>query len=335
VIHQPNFGTRILGTGSAVPEGVITNADFEKILDTSDEWITQRTGIRKRHRCNHELGENNLALCTRSIQQALDEADLEGADLDLLIVATVTGAMTCPSTACKVAYNIGMKNSGAFDILAACSGFVYALNLGASLINSGQYKTIGVVGCDTLTDIADYTSRNVSILLGDAAGAVVIQRTEDDPSVGCLHQIIGADGSHWDDLYIPRKEADVPDNADWNEVRLDHLQMNGREVYKFAIVKFQKLVKTVLDENNLAVDDLKMLIPHQSNLRIIESTKERLKLPDDKVYINIDEYGNASSGSTALCFDRARKENKIGPGDMVLIVAFGGGLTWASSLWKL
>lgn len=189
------FGTRILGTGSAVPEGVLTNADLEKILDTSDEWIRQRTGIRKRHICDPERGEGNLKLCIRAMDRALEDSDLEGADLDLLIVATVTGEMTCPSTSCRVSDAIGCKQTGAFDVLAACSGFVYGLNVAESMIQSGRYKTIGVVGCDTLSDISDYTDRSVSILLGDAAGAVVMQRAEDDTEVGCMHQLLGADGS--------------------------------------------------------------------------------------------------------------------------------------------
>ncbi len=334
-MNQLPFGTRILGSGSAVPEGEMTNADFEKILDTSDEWIRQRTGIGSRRKCDPSKGETNLSLCTTAMERALADAGLEGVDLDLLIVATVTGAMTCPSTACRVADAIGMRQVGAFDLMAACSGFVYAMNVGASLVNSGQYKTIGVIGCDTLTDIADYTSRNVSILLGDAAGAVVMQRTEDDCEVGCHHQVLGTDGSHWPDLYIPRKESDAPEGADWNEVRLGCLQMNGREVYKFAISKFQRIVEHVLEVNNLSVEELKMLIPHQSNLRIIDATKNRLQLPDEKVFVNIDKFGNCSSGSVALCFDQARKAGRIGPGDLVLMVAFGGGLTWASSLWRL
>ena len=334
-MKQMTFGIRILGSGSAVPEGEMTNADFEKILDTSDEWIQQRTGIKKRRKCDPEKGENNLSLCTAAMERALEDAGLEGADLDLLIVATVTGAMTCPSTACRVAHAVGMKQVGVFDLMAACSGFVYAMNVGASLINSGQYKTVGVIGCDTLTDIADYTTRNVSILLGDAAGAVIIQRAEDDKTVGCVHQVLGSDGSHWSDLYIPRKESDAPENVDWNITTLNTLQMNGREVYKFAITKFQRIVKQVLDDNKLSVDDLSMLIPHQSNLRIIDATKQRLKIPDEKVFVNIHNYGNSSSGSVALCFDQARKAGRIGKGDLVMLVAFGGGLTWASSLWRL
>ncbi len=334
-MSRPSYGTRILGSGSAVPEGVLTNADLEKILNTNDEWITQRTGIKRRHKCNPDKGESNLSLCTLAIERALEDAKIDVGEIDLLIVATVTGAMTCPSTACRVANNIGLTNVGAFDVLAACSGFVYAMNIGASLIESGHYKTIAVIGCDTLTDIADYTSRNVSILLGDAAGAVILRRDDEDPEAGLLHQTMGSDGRFWEHLYIPRNEVDVPEGADWNEVKLDYLQMNGREVYKFALTTFQRIVKQVMDEANLGVDDLKMLIPHQSNLRIIDSTKERLKLPDEKVAINIQEYGNSSSGSVALCFDQMWRSGQIGRGDTVLLVAFGGGLTWASSLWRL
>lgn len=318
-----------------MPDGVLSNADLERMLDTSDEWIAQRTGIRRRHKCDPEKGENTQMLCRLAIERALEDSGLSGADLDLLIIATVTGDMTCPSTSCRVAHEIGAKKAGAFDVLAACSGFVYALNVGESMIQSGRYRTVGVIGCDTLSTISDYTNRRVCILCGDAAGAVVLQRDDENPEVGCLHQILQADGSKWHDLYIPRKESDVPADADWNEVKLNYLQMNGRDVYKFAVVRFQRTVQQVLKENNLSVDDVKMLIPHQSNLRIIESTMERLKLPAEKVCINIDEYGNSSSGSVPLCFDQMRKAGKIERGDLVILVAFGGGLTWASSLWRL
>ncbi len=329
------YGTRILGCGSALPEGVLTNTDLEKLIDTNDEWIAQRTGIRRRHKCDPSKGEHVRSLSTKALQIALDESGLVGSDLDLVIVGTVTGEMTCPSTACRVAEAVGATPSGAFDLGAACSGFVYALNVGESLIQSGRFRTIAVVGCDTLTSIADYTSRRVSILCGDAAGAVVLQRSEDDLEVGCMHQIMESDGSHWSDLYIPRCEADAPDDADWNEVKLEYLQMNGREVYRFAVSTFRKTVERVLDENNLTVDDIAMLIPHQSNRRIIESTMEKLKLPPEKVCINIQNYGNSSAGSVPLCFDQMIRAGRVGKGDKVLFVAFGGGLTWASSLWQL
>ncbi len=327
------FGVKIIGSGSAVPPGVLTNEDFTKFLDTDDEWIAQRTGIRERHVCDPSKGEGVTQLCTEAVTKALKDSNISADELDLLIVATVTGDMSCPSTACRITNNIG-ATCGAFDVGAACSGFVYALNVGEMIVRSGQYKTIAVIGCDTLSTIADYTSRRVSILCGDAAGAVIL-RQNDDPSVGSLYHTLGADGTKWADLYIPRKVRDVPEGADWNEVRLDYLQMNGREIFKFAVTKFQAIIRELLEKNNLTPDDITLLMPHQSNLRIIEATKNKLKFPDDKVYVNIDRYGNSSSGSVPLVFDQARKEGRFGDGDLVILLAFGGGLTWASSLWRI
>ena len=327
------FGVRIAGSGSAVPDRVLRNADLEAIMDTSDEWITQRTGIRER-RVVDPAQEDNVTLGTASVQQALDDAQMSAADLDLLIHATVTAEMTCPSNACRIMANLGGIPSGAFDLVAACSGFVYALNVGEALVRSGRYRTVGVTGCDIMSTVVDYDDRSVSILFGDAAGSVILQR-DDNPKLGCLYQAMHADGRSWESLYMPRREREVPADDRENPIKLGNLRMNGREVYKFAVNKFREVIEDALTQTGLAVEDISQFVCHQSNIRIIQAAKERIGLPDDKVFINIDRYGNSSAGSVGLCFNQLWKDGRIKRGDKVMLIAFGGGLTWASSVWQL
>ena len=327
------FGIRLAGVGSAVPETVLSNGDLEKMMDTSDEWIVQRTGIRERRVVDPKV-EGTFTLSRDALRNALEDADMKPTELELIIVATVTAEMTCPSTACRISQTLGAQPAGAFDLVAACSGFVYGINVADALLRSGQYKTIGVVGCDAMSTVCDFSERSVSILFGDAAGSVVLTRT-DDPSVGCIYQSTQADGSMWESLYMPRREQDIPEHDRDNPIKLGCLRMNGREIYKFAISKFRKVIEDALEATGLTVDDISQFVCHQSNVRILESAKERLGLPDDKVYINIDRYGNSSAGSVGLCLDQLWRAGKIQRGDYVLLVAFGGGLTWAASVWKL
>jgi len=327
-------GVRIIGSGSAVPDKVVTNDDLKKFCDTDDEWIFQRTGIRSRRMSDPSAGEGTFLLSKRALEAAIQDAGISPKEIDLVIVATISGEMLCPSTACRVADAVGATPAGAFDLAAACSGFVYGLNIADSLVRAGNYRTIAVVGCDAMSSVMDYSNRKVCILFGDAAGAVIVRRT-DDPSLGCMYQTMSSDGSLWEHLYLPRQESDVPKGADWNEVKIDKLQMNGAEVYKFAVSKFQAALTDALEKNHLTVGDIRMVIAHQSNARIIESAKAKLKLPDDKVYINIDRYGNSSAGSVPLCFDELRRAGRIKSGDIVILAAFGAGMTWASSVWRL
>lgn len=327
-------GVRIAGTGSAVPDKRLTNADLSKIMDTSDEWIQQRTGITERRVVDPEKGEGQFSLATDALRNALDNANMVGSDLDLIIHASVTSEMACPSNACRISAALDAAPAGAFDVLAACSGFVYAINIADSLMRSGRFKTIGVIGCDAMSTAVDYNDRSVAILFGDAAGAVVLTRDE-DPGRGCIHQVMEADGRTWPSLYIPRKQSDVPPEASPCTARLNTLRMDGREVYKFAVTKFRNVIKESLDATGLTVDDVAQFVCHQSNIRIIESAKEKLGLPDDKVFINIDKFGNSSAGSVGLCFDQLWQAGKIKEGDIVVLVAFGGGLTWSSSVWKV
>jgi len=326
-------GVRIAGVGSAVPAGVLSNADLEKMLDTSDEWIVQRTGIRER-RIVDQPGQGTFTLSREALSRALEDAGMPGNELDLVIVASVTGEMTCPSVAARVSAEVGATPAGAFDLVAACSGFVYSINVADSLVRSGRFDAIGVVGCDAMSTVIDYSDRSLSILFGDAAGAVILTRDEDH-ALGCLYQTMFADGSSWESLYMPRREHEIPRGDSENPIRIGCLRMNGREIYKFAIVKLRQMIEEALETTGLCPSQISQFICHQSNLRIIEAAREKLGLPPEKVYINIDKFGNSSAGSVGLCFDQLWRAGKVKRGDTVLFAAIGGGLTWATSVWKL
>jgi 3-oxoacyl-[acyl-carrier-protein] synthase-3 len=319
--------------GSAVPERRLTNADLEKMVDTSDEWIVQRTGIRERRIIDPDT-EGTFTLSRDALRRALDHAGMQPADLDMIIVATVSAEMMCPSVACRVSEDLGAAPAGAFDLVAGCSGFVYGINVADTLVRSGRNAAVGVVGCDTMTTLSDFSERSVSILFGDGAGAAVLVR-DDEPSAGCIYQSTQADGTLWRSLYIPRHERDVPDFDRDNPIKFGCLRMNGREIYKFAVTKFREVIEEALQATGLTADQISQYVCHQSNVRIIDAAKQRLGLPDDRVYINIDRYGNTSAGSVGICFDELWRAGKIKRGDYVLLVAFGGGLTWATSVWKI
>lgn len=330
----PKIGVRLAGTGSHVPEGRLTNADFEKLMDTSDEWIVQRTGIRERRICDPAKGEGVTHLSTEAMRRALEDARLAATDLDLIIVCSVTGEMPCPATACRVAVNLGAGKAGAFDLMAACSGFLYGMNLAHDLIRAGSVRTVGVVGCDVMSSVMDYDNRGVAILFGDAAGAAIF-RACDDVSKGVIASALHADGSKWRDLYIPTTARDFPDESDREHAHIGALHMNGREVYKFAVGTFGGLIEETLGRAGLAASDVDMYVCHQSNARMLEAARERFGIPPEKLFVNIDRFGNCSAGSVPLCLDQLRRMGKCREGELVMFVAFGGGLTWASSLWRL
>ena len=323
-------GVRLAGTGSYVPAGILTNDDLSKMMDTNDEWIVQRTGINER-RVLDPATESHFSMALAAIRGALEDAKMDGSELDLIIVGTVSMAMTCPSTACRISHEIGAAPAGAFDLTAACSGFLYAMNLADSLIRSGRHKNIGIIGVEALSTIVDYTDRGSAILFGDAAGAAILCADE-NPNRGCIYQRIEADGRDWKTLYMPEKEEDVFE-GDASTNKLCTLRMLGRDVYKFAVTKFQWAIQDALDFTGLAAEDIGVYICHQSNLRIIDSAIEKLGLPRENVFVNIDKYGNCSSASVGLCLDQLRKEGRVPEGKPVVLVAFGGGLTWASSVW--
>lgn len=332
-IESP-FGVRIAGVGSAVPDRVLSNFDLEKMMDTSDEWIVQRTGIRERRVVDPKT-QGTYTLGRDALKRALEDAGMQGSDLDMVIFATVTAEMTCPSNACRAALDVGAAPAGAFDLVAACCGFVYALNVGESLIRSGRHRNVAVIGCDAMSTVCDYSERSVSILFGDAAGAAILSRDDSNPTIGCVYQTLHSDAHMWESLYMPRRCQEIPEKDRDNPIKLGCLRMNGREVYKFAVNKFREVIEDALEKTGLTVDQISQFICHQSNVRIIDAAKERLGLPDEKVHINIDRFGNSSAGSVGLCFDQLWRSGKVKRGDYVVFVAFGGGLTWASSVWKL
>jgi 3-oxoacyl-[acyl-carrier-protein] synthase-3 len=329
----PRRGVRIAGTGSAIPSRVLANAELAKLIDTSDEWIVQRTGIRERRLVDWSKGENNLTLCTEALRKALSQAGMAASELDLIIVGTITQDMRCPSAACMVAQNLGAGHAGAWDLAAACCGFVFGMNAAHDLIRVGTHKAIGVVGCDVISSIIDYHNRGVCILFGDAAGAAVLRAT-DDTTKGIIAQVTKADGSGWRDLFMPGTVLDIPPGADLTTHESNCLQMNGREVYKFAVSTFQELIAETLDKAGLKADDIDMFVCHQSNARILDAARERFGIPLEKWYVNIDRIGNSSAGSVPLCLDELRQQGRIREGQLVLMVAFGAGLTWGSCLWQ-
>ena len=325
-------GVRIAGTGSFVPPGTLTNDDLAQMVDTSDEWITQRTGIKSRHICDPST-EGNFTMAREALGRAVDDSGIDPSTLDLLIVGTVTSEMSCPSTSARLTAEIGATPAAAFDVAAACCGFVYSLNLADSMIRLGRADRVGIVGVDHMSSILDYDNRACSILFGDAAGAAILEAT-DDSTQGSIYQTMHADGRDWGSLYIPRKPSDLPEGAAVEDMKMGCLRMNGREVYKFAVTKFQRSIKKALDSLDLKPEDIGSYICHQSNARIIESAVEKLGLPPERVHINIDQYGNTSAGSVGLCLDEMRRKDILDQSKPTLLVAFGGGMTWASSVWN-
>jgi len=316
----------------AVPAGVMTNDDFAKFLDTNDEWITQRTGIKKRRIVGE--GESTASLSTEAARLALADAGLEAGQLDLILVATISPEMIFPATACFVQANLGVTGIPAFDISAACSGFVYALTVGAKFIESGMYRRVMVIGAETLSRFSDYTDRGSCILFGDGAGAAVLEATE-DLSKGVQYSCLFADGAGWDFIHVPAGGSRQIASAETVAQRLHYIKMKGRDVYKFAVDKMQWLLEDCMKACNLSVDDVDLVVPHQVNSRIIESATQKLSFPPEKVYVNIDKYGNTSAASIPMAMVEARQEGKIKPGSTVVMVAFGAGLTWAGAVVRM
>ena len=325
---RQNQRASITGIGSYLPNKVLTNYDLEKMVDTSNDWIIQRTGIKERRIVENGVTTSDLA--TQASLRAMEDAGVSPKDLDMIITSTITPDHIFPSTSCYIQQKIGATRACAFDILAACAGFIYAMSIGQSFINSGAMKTILVVGAECLSKITDYTDRTTCVLFGDGAGAVVIQGNPIKHEI--LSSNLAADGSEADVLIMPGGGARNPASIESVQQRLHYIQFKGKEVFKLAINNIANLILETTRENGLTIDDIDLIIPHQSNLRIIEATMEKLGLPMEKAFVNIDKYGNTSSASVPIAIDEARKEGRLHKGDIVMLVAFGGGLTWGSSL---
>ncbi|MBI4778741.1 ketoacyl-ACP synthase III [Candidatus Desantisbacteria bacterium] len=305
----------IVGTGSYVPPKILTNSDLEKMVDTSDTWIVERTGIRERRISSPETTASCLGL-PASIT-ALKSAGVSPEDVDLIIVATSTPDMTFPSTACFIQNKIGASRAACFDLSAACTGFSYALEVGQQFIATSTYKTALIVGAEVISKVIDWTDRNTCILFGDGAGAAVLQPVKDD--YGILSTSLGADGRLASVLDLPVAGC---------------IRMSGREVFKVAVNTMIEAVEKVLDSAEISQEDVSLLIPHQANIRIIEAMGKRLNIPQEKVFVNVQKYGNVSAGSTIIALDEAVKQGRVGDGDIIVIVAFGGGLTWGATVMR-
>lgn len=319
----------ILGLGVYMPERILTNADLEKIVDTSDEWIQTRTGIKERRIA--EKGTPTSELAAKASKQALAAAGLKPTDLDLIILATVSPDTIFPSTACVVQNKIGAQ-CAAFDISAACSGFPYALTLGEGLIRSGSYKHILVIGAEVISAYINWKDRSTCVLFGDGAGAAVLGETKDNS--GILSTYLGSDGSQAKLLHIPAGGSAIPTTVHSVSQGLHYVQMEGSEVFKSAVRTMSDSVVEVTKRANLTVQDIDCLIPHQANLRILNVVTERIGIDPNKVFINLDRYGNMSAASTVVALYEAVKEGKIKKGSIVVLVAFGSGLTWAACTIK-
>ncbi|MEA2698638.1 MAG: 3-oxoacyl-[acyl-carrier-protein] synthase [Myxococcales bacterium] len=321
--------SRIIGTGRGVPPRVLTNEEISKTVDTSDAWIVERTGIRERHILEPSLAASDLA--TEAARNACLKAGVDPSTIDCIILGTVTGDCPFPSTATFVQKKLGAKAGGcAFDLSAACAGFIYGLSVGDAFIRCGQYKRVLVIGVEVLTRIIDWTDRGTCVLFGDGAGAVLLA-PDDDPKRGILSTHLYADGNYTDALYQPAGGSREPPSEKTVAEKRHYVKMNGREVYKHAVRNMASAAKTALEANALTPSDVAWVIAHQANLRIIEGVAERVAIPMDRFYINVDRYGNTSSASVPTALDEAFENGKLKSGDLLLFSALGGGLAWASA----
>lgn len=326
-VTTPCYCCRIAGVGSYLPSKVITNMDLEQKVNTSDEWITERTGIKERRIASENEPTSQLAY--KASLKALEQAHVAPEQVDLIIVATVTPDMIFPSTACILQSKLGAWRAAAFDIEAACSGFLYALEIGGQFIRTGTYETVLVVGAEKLSTIVDWDDRNTCVLFGDGAGAVVLKREGE----GCLwHVYLGADGRKADLLKVPAGGSLLPVSEFTLKNKLHYIRMDGRETFKHAVQAMSSAALKVLEQAGKKISDVKCIIPHQANRRIIDAVAERIGAKPEQVFINLDRYGNTSAASVAIALDEAIRTERIKKGDLVLLVAFGAGFTWAAAL---
>ncbi len=319
---------KIVSVGSYAPKRILTNADLEKMIETSDEWIVQRTGVRERHIA--EEGEVTSDLAVRAAQQALERANLVPEDVDFIVVGTTSPDMPFPSTANFVQHKLGAPRAGSVDVQAACTGSIYSLSIGAQYIQTGKYRTVLCIGAEILSRITDFTDRGTCILLADAAGAAVLQPSGDGS--GVIDADLYSEGKYWEYLYQPGGGSKHPASHETVDARMHFAKMKGNEVFKVAVRMFGDCAATILERNGFTARDVDLFIPHQANLRIIEAAVKRLGLPMEKVLVNVDRYGNTGSASVYVALEEAWSLGRVKPGDLLLLAAFGGGFTWGAAL---
>jgi 3-oxoacyl-[acyl-carrier-protein] synthase III len=319
---------RIIGTGSYLPKKVLTNHDLEKRVETTDQWILERTGIQERRIASDTEAASDLAVV--AAQNSLEMAQVNPSDIDLIIVATGTPDMLFPSTACLVQDRIGARRAFAFDLSAACSGFLYALSVGDQYIHSGSARTVLIIGSEVMSMLMDWKDRSTCILFGDGAGAAVLRAAESDRGVLSTH--LHSDGSLWDLICVPGGGSKNPPSKEMLENRLNYLKMKGNETFKVAVRTLEEAAREALDANHYTAKDLDLVIPHQANLRILQSVAQRLDIPIEKVVLNLQSYGNTSAASIPIALDEAVRAGRVKEGHLILMEAFGGGLTWGSAL---
>ena len=331
-MNENGAGATILGTGLEVPEKVVTNADFEKMVDTTDEWITSRTGIKERRMC--EEGQNTSDLAAGAATRALDEAGIDPLDVDLVILSTATPDHLLPSTACETQARMGAHNAAAFDVSAACAGWLYGMTIAEGMLRTDAFETIVVVGAEKMSAIIDYTDRSTCVLFGDGSGAAVLSPADGNGS-GILSTHMQTDGRLAELLWRPAGGAARPSTDETRAERMEYVKQEGREVFKNAVVQMDASSRIALERAGLSADEVDLVIPHQANIRIIEGVAKRLGVEMDRVYVNIDRYGNTSSASIPICLDEIRKQGVVDEGATILMTAFGGGLAWGSVVIRL
>ena len=318
----------IIGTGSYVPEKILTNEDLSRMVDTSDEWITTRTGIKQRRIAAKD--EHTSDMATKAALKAIEQAKISPVEIDLILVATATPDMLFPATACFVQKKIGATNAACLDISAACAGFLFGVEIAQQFITSHTYDTVLVIGADKLTAITNWSDRNTCILFGDGAGAAILRHRGGSHGVISTH--IGSDGQYTDILFMPGGGSRCPITRENVDLNLQTIHMTGKEVYKQAVTAMLSAAQKALEQAGLRIEDIACVIPHQANMRIIEAIADRLGIPLEKFYVNLDRYGNTSAAAVAIALDEANRSGRIKSGDYILMVVFGGGLTWASTV---
>ncbi|MCX7883352.1 MAG: ketoacyl-ACP synthase III [Brevinematales bacterium] len=323
----------ISGMGMYVPEKVLTNHDLEKMVETNDEWITTRTGIKERRIASPEQATSDLA--ANAARQAMAKAGVKPEEIDMVIVATITPDYIFPATAALVQHKLGIPHAGTVDIEAACSGFLYALSMASAYVSSGMYKNVLVIGAETLSRIVDWTDRTTCILFGDGAGAAVVSRTEMTESSGFIGFSLGGDGSYADLLWIPAGGSKQPASHETISNRLHYMKMNGNATFKVAVRTMAEALESILKDHHIDSHEVKLIVPHQANLRIISAIAERLGVGEERVMVNLQKYGNTSSATIPMALCEAIEEGRVKKGDLVAMVAFGGGFTWGAALLRL